>query len=300
MKQLTRTELELIFDYCLGVATQEQLEQCRDLIATNPEAADFYNKVESSTGPLNEWTVGPCPDDLVAKTISRVNEVAHESQANLQQLLAVEEAKSDTPKIRYIGFAKRLAMAAVFMVVGSIAIMAFNSASNYARFKSQQTICQAQFANIGGAVSNYMSDHDGRLPSVASAAGSPWWKLGNKGANNESNTRNIWLLVKGNYVNADDFVCPGSSHGKGREKLTAETISYLNDFPDRQFIQYSFQLICDKSRKINNAGSCVIAADLNPLFEQLPSDYNSSLKLRLTEKLMTVNSLNHNLKGPYG
>ena len=38
-------------------------------------------------------------------------------------------------------------------------------------------------------------------------------------------------------------------------------------------------------------------ADSNPLFEELPSDFSKSFKLRLTRKLLTLNSVNHNRRG---
>ncbi len=46
MKKLSRDELELIFDYCLGVATSEDLEKTRELIASNPEDADCVSRVQ--------------------------------------------------------------------------------------------------------------------------------------------------------------------------------------------------------------------------------------------------------------
>ncbi len=70
---LRRDELELIFDCCVGIATSEQFDNGRQLIADNPEAADFCAAVQESLGPLDSCEVETCPDDLVEKTMARVN-----------------------------------------------------------------------------------------------------------------------------------------------------------------------------------------------------------------------------------
>jgi len=50
-------------------------------------------------------------------------------------------------------------------------------------------------------IGSYAADHDQTLPNVATAAGSPWWKVGDQGLENQSNTRHLWLLVQGNMSN---------------------------------------------------------------------------------------------------
>ncbi len=38
-------------------------------------------------------------------------------------------------------------------------------------------------------------------------------------------------------------------------------------------------------------------SDLNPLFERLPQNYSTPLKLQLDKGLLTLNSINHNRRG---
>ena len=40
-----------------------------------------------------------------------------------------------------------------------------------------------------------------------------------------------------------------------------------------------------------------LLADLSPLFEDLPDDYGKPFQLQLNERLLTINSINHNRKG---
>jgi len=271
MKELNRDELELIFDYCLGTADVDQMDKARQLIDSNPEAADFCSKVQASIGPLDQWAVEPCPDDLVEKTISYVNEAVQSGQEKLGELLAVEEARTQgSHSTLWINLGRRLAMAAAFMIVGSIVL----STMRYMRYQSWQAQCEAQLAGIGQGISSYSADYDGKLPAVAMSAGSPWWKVGYQGQENVSNTRHIWLLVKGGYTGPNDFVCPGANRGE-LAPISAEQASSLPDFPSRKYISYSLRLIC----------------------EQLPTDFGRPLKLQLDDRLLNQNSNNHQRKG---
>jgi anti-sigma-K factor RskA len=293
MKELNRDELELIFDYCLGTADFQQREQARLLIESNPEAADFCSKVQASIGPLDEWTVESCPDRLVESTVSYVTQAVQNSQAKLGELLAFE--KSRTPARRstlWINIGRRLAMAAAFMIVGTVALKTMQ----YMRYYSWRTQCQAQLAGIGNGISNYSADYNGRLPAVAISSGSPWWKVGDQGQDNVSNTRRIWLLVKGGYVGPNEFLCPGAKTGQ-LEPITDKQAKELFDFPNRKYIPYSLRLICEKSPSVSSLGRKLIISDMNPLFENLPTDFGRPLELKLDEKLLKVNSNNHQRKG---
>jgi hypothetical protein len=293
MKELNRDELELIFDYCLGVADVDRVTQAQELIASNPEAADFCSKVQTSIGPLDEWTVEPCPDDLVEKTICYVNEAVQSGQDRLGELLAVEEARTQGSRSTlWVNLGRRLAMAAAFIIFGSVVL----STMRYMRHQAWRTQCEAQLAGIAQGISNYSADHDGKLPAVAISAGSPWWKVGHQGQDNVSNTRHIWLLVKGAYVDPNKFVCPGANSGE-LEPVSAEQAQSLHDFPNRKYISYSLRLICEPSPSVSSLGRRLIISDMNPLFENLPTDFTQPLNLPLNDRLMKLNSNNHQRKG---
>jgi hypothetical protein len=152
-----------------------------------------------------------------------------------------------------------------------------------------------QLRHIWQGIKNYSSDHNGELPAVATAAGAPWWKVGYQGEENHSNTRHIWLLAKGNYVNPADFVCPGRSQGRATQLDLSEAKNY-NDFPSRKYVTFSFRIRCKRGSK-SSVGRKVLIADLNPIFEKLPQNYSGSFKLKLNKDLLTLNSTNHGRRG---
>ncbi len=293
MTNFSQDEKELIFDYSVGVCSQQQSELAQKLISSNPQAAELYELIKNGLSPLDSWQVSDCPDELVESTVARLKKASQEGHVQLERLLAHEEAQSGGPRQRVWGnLGRRLAMAAAFMIVGSIVI----SGLNYARYKSWQLQCQAQLASIGQGMSSYSEDYAGNMPAVAMEAGTPWWKVGYQGRENHSNTRGVWILVKTNYVNADKFVCPGAK-SKALEPIDHERALMMNDFPDRRYVPYSLRLICEKPVKVSTFGRRVIMSDLNPLFENLPDDFNKPLNIPLTDKLLRQNSINHRRKG---
>ena len=293
MKELNRDELELIFDYCLGVATPEDLEKAHQLIASNPEAADFCTKVQTSIGPLGEWTVELCPDELVEKTIARVNQAVKAGPVKLDELLATEQARSSSVgSTLWVNLGRRLAMAAAFMIVGSVVLYT----TRYMRYEAWRTQCEAQLARIAQGLSSYAGDHQGKLPAVATSAGSPWWKVGYPGSENVSNTRHIWLLPKSGYANPNDFVCP-AVRSADLTAISAEQAQQLRDFPNRKYISYSLRLICQQPQSLSSFGRKLIIADMNPLFENLPADFGGPLRIQLDDRLLKLNSSNHKGKG---
>lgn len=293
MSSLNNNQKKLLFDYCIGLTSEEHTAEAQALISTNKEAAEIYSKIKSSLSPLESIEPQRCPDDLVERTISLVNEHADSSQHQLAQLLAVEQTKKVPVST---GFWRNLtemaAIAASIMLIVGVLVPTMG----YARQKHWQKKCGMQLGSYFQGLSNYISDHDGHQPSVATTAGAPWWKVGYQGKENQSNTRRIYLLVRDNYVVPGIFICPGNKAGR-KLRIESSEIRAYKDFPDRRYVTYSFKISCSTTQ---GGGKLlcrkVIMADLNPLFEELPN-YDSPLKVRLDKQLLTVNSNGHNRRG---
>ncbi len=293
MTSLTNQQKQLLFDYCIGLTSEKETAEAEALISSSEEAAEIHSKLKAALAPLEAVASEPCPDELAERTIWRLSNLARSSQLQLQQLLATEQARDVPTKSRLWWNLGKVAAAAavIFIVVGT-----WFAPLDFIRQKSWQQRCQAQLGRIFWGLSNYISDHDGKLPSVATAAGAPWWKVGDQGSKNHSNTRHIWLLVKLNYVNPAGFACPGSKDVDILQ-LTPSQIKTYNDFPGRKYMTYSFRIRCHEAAGGNLRCRKVLMADLSPLFEKLPQDYSRPFKLHLDKKLLTLNSINHKRRG---
>ncbi len=293
MTPLSNQQKQLLFDYCIGLASEKETAEAEQLISSHKEAAEIHSKLKAAFAPLDSLEPQPCPDELAEGTIWRLNNLARSSQLRLQQLLAGEQSGRVAAKSRFWrNLGEMVATAAMIVFVAGVLLAPLKRArQNY-----WQQLCQMQLSRIGRGISHYISDHDGRLPAVATTTGAPWWKVGYQGKENHSNTRHMWLLVKGDYVSPSDFVCAGRRQGRAIQFDAAQAKNY-NDFPARRYVTYSFRIMGDKSQKGCRPAQKVLISDLNPLFERLPQSYSRPLKLKLNKSLLTFNSINHSRRG---
>lgn len=297
MTPLSDYQKQLLFDHCMGLASEDESTEARVLISSNEEAAEIHSMLKSVLAPLESLKPESCPDTLAESTVSRLNSAARSGQVKLQELLASEQSLQVRAKSRFWPeLGKRLATAAVFMIVGTILITVFNVLNGYARQKAWRQQCTMHLSQIFDGLTQYASDHDSRFPVVAAAPGAPYWKVGYQGKENHSNTRPLWRLVKLEYASPGMFVCPGACGGKA-VALESSEIRRCCDFPSRKHISYSYRIMC--GRVVDGRLICrkVLMADSNPLFEKLPDDYSKSLRLKLTRDLLNLNSINHRRRG---
>ena len=291
MSPLDNEQKQLLFDYTVGLTSEQESAEAESLIASNEEAAEIHSKLKAALSPLDSIKFEPCPDALAERTISRLNNLADSGQFRLRKLLGEEQAQTVTTRNQFWwNFGKIAAAAAViFVFLGTLF-----APLDFARQRYYQYRCSSQLAGIFQGLGNYIADHDGQQPAVAAAMGTPWYRVGHQGKENHSNTRNIWLLVKGNYVEPRVFVCPGKSCGRECEFDSCGMQEY-NDFPDRRYITYSVRIKCPNAPCV--LGAKPIMADSNPIFDGLDAESSAELRIRLDDKLLAINSGNHNRRG---
>jgi hypothetical protein len=295
MTPLTDRQKQLLFDYSLGMTTEQEAGEAERLLASSHEAAVLHRLLTDTLAPLETLEVEPCPDELTDRLFARVAELSQEQSGRqrLTELLADERAAARRIKVPlWRNWSEVVTAAAVITLFVGILFPSVG----FMRQKYWQANCGAQLSNIYSGLRNYVSDHDGLLPAVAMAPGSPWWKVGYQGKENHSNTRRAWLLVQGGYVEPSRFLCPGRREEHPVD-FTGFRVRDFNDFPSRAYIHFSIRIGYPASRERGLMQKCVLMADRNPLSEGLPSDYTSPLNLPLVQKLMTSNSLNHARRG---
>jgi hypothetical protein len=246
MSRLKKEQQDLILDFYFRCGDEISINEGRDLIAANPEAAMLYDNLESTLKELDAVKYEPCPDNLVEVTIARLKQAASKaSQGPLSEnatlvaisdLIRAEQNKPNLPftqgaaqsktRISRFRFAEIAAIAAVILAVSGIGFPVFSNL----RQSSWKTACLANFGQLGQAITRYAGDHDGQLPSVPMVAGSPWYKIGEQGSENQSNTRHLWVLIKQGYSTPEDFVCPGCRQSQGRFAAVPPCFP-PNDFP---------------------------------------------------------------------
>lgn len=292
MSSLSNEQKELLFSYSMGLTSEKEAQEIQTLISSDNEASELYSTIKAALSPLDSIQPEPCPDKLVEGTIWRLKQLADSGQARLEQLLDDEQTQAAVRAPLWSNLGRFVAVAAVFL----IAVSVWFSSTTIAKDKYRQWQCQRNLARMWQGIQLYQADNDNKMPAVATVAGSPWWKVGYQGNENHSTTRNMWLLVKGNYVKPKHFNCPGSVKATPVKLKRVQLLQY-NDFPGRAYVTYSFRIPCYRSAKSSPTGRKVLVADLSPLFENLTDDYSGQLKLVLSKEQLTLNSINHNRRG---
>jgi len=275
MSSITSDQKQLLFDYSLGLTSESESAQAQTLISTNEEAAEIHKSLQTALAPLETLDPEPCPDALAEHTISRLVDLANSGHHALEELLATEQHRSVTVKVGFWRhFREMVALAATILIVATVLLSVFK----HERQKNWQQRCQMQLSSIFQGLGNYLSDHDGKPPTVVAKPNQSW------------NTQHLYLLVRLHYVkNPTIFICPGRRQGRASQ-LDPEKLTLYTDFPTRESITYSPRKRCPNT--LTSQGLCrgPILADRNPIFEDM-------LKKKLDKTLLNANSRNHQGKG---
>ncbi len=293
-----------MLDFYFDCAGQEESDEARKLLESHKGAQEFYQKLNHSLVALEHLDndINPCcPDHLVQETLEKL--YSHQPPASadrLNQLLADENEKIVTKRQSFWrSFAEAVSVAAAIVILSGV----FVPVTRQMRAQAWQTACQANLNKISQGIAQYAGDNNGALPAVETKAGNPWWKVGSTHPQNQSNTRHVWILVKGNYIKQPKvFACPGNCNSKSLPILEQDKLQSMSDFPDRRYITYSFQLISDTNKAILPSSRIPLMSDVNPIFEKcvkIPKDYAKAEfdPVKLSEKLLKVNSSSHRGKG---
>lgn len=295
MTPLSDAQKQLLFDYSVGQTSERETVEAEDLLFKNEEAAQLFEVLRAALAPLDSVELEPCPDELAERTILRLKELARATggRTQLEQLLYAEHARTIPLRIPFWrNWGDIAAVAAALVLFMSVLFPALG----LARQRHWQSRCQSQFADIYGGLTNYISDHDGQFPTVATAQGTPWWMVGAQGPENLSNTRRAWLLVKHVYVPTSAFLCP-ARRDAGRPDTRTLPVANYDDFPARSYIHFSVRIDCPRSSSAGLIHKRVFLADLNPLSEEFPRDISASPSIELCDKLLKANSGNHRQRG---
>jgi len=284
MRPLKNKQKQLLFDYSLGLTTEEETAKAKALINSKREAVEIYSRIKATLAPIDSIQPEPCPDKLAEEVVRRLVQLAN-------SMRTAKQAETPVGKGRlWSSFVKIGAIAASILIIAGVLFPTFS----LARHQYQKHVCQRQLGNIYQSIAHYGSDYDDRLPAVTTDVSQPWYNVGYQGKENQSNTQNIYLLLKLGYSSRpEDFVCYGKRQ-KQYNPLKMSEVNRYKDFPSRWHITYSFRVVCRQPVTISSLGRQPLIADHNPVFENAP---DGKFEVYLTEKLSRCNGMNHNRRG---
>ncbi len=287
-----QSQTALLLEYFFKCGSSEDMTQAKRLIETDPKVAKLYATIESNLSVVDEAMPSSCPDSLVNSTMNKILELS-KTKSTLDKL--IEQQHKNNRVIHFSQwsiFAKATAIAAMIAFVVAVYI----PGTKYLRQSSYKAMCKTNLNNVSRGLAAYAGDNSGAIPLVKSSAMNPWWRVGDQESPEKSATSGLWLMVKGNYVKLEDFLCPGNV-GHSNRLRSIDVANFSNDFPGSDYIDYSFRIVSPRNAILEGPRS-VIAADSNPILEnRCDNKFNSFKSFIITNKMLRMASKNHAREG---
>lgn len=127
------------------------------------------------------------------------------------------------------------------------------------RERSRMVMNQSNLRTIGMGMGMYSGSSDGALPmATASLAGTPWWFVGRA---EQSNSANLYTLVREGYTCPSAFAAPGN---RAASECHMDPASW--DWKSLQEVPYSYQNQFARRRPVwRQSGDMIVLADRSPV-----------------------------------
>lgn len=252
----------LLLDLELGQLDEAETARLEAEVAASPELAARQRNLRELGRLLDQDPVQEPAFDLSAKIISHV-----ESQS---AVLPFEQPEAALPNGMRRGFSttvlslrELVAIAACITLFVSIFVPGYFKARNMA----YRTRCKNNQHLVWQAMNAYAQDNDGYVTHAGYVPGASWLPTKTPAVPRVTNTRPIYKLVKGDYVNNPRvFICPSST---GARPMIADDYKQFNDFAEPANNSYSYQYMnTPEGRRLERMNpGMVLMADANPLFD---------------------------------
>jgi len=277
MIELSIEQRQQLTDYYLGLLTEAEAAEIQKLLAESGQARNFLQRIERALEPLKFLPEPQAPDCLLPMTLARVRSVAAlESQPAAKRFtLTPQERASGLAGPRLLRFPELITIAASIALVVGLLVPAVRQ---WRQISLRQN-CAQQQASIGLGMRNYATANNSKLPYIPEKVGKEWMQLGGVGPK-QTDTSNLYILVKLGYAKPGVFICPAVPHSP--EALQYST-GDRDDFPAESLVSYSYQNMFGLYRpSLDSPPGFAILADRNPLLMLGPHPSVATQFLRWT------------------
>ncbi len=252
----TSEDEQRLIDYVLGRCEPDVAESLARRLDCDEPLARRCEDLRRTFAALDRLGEAEPPDDLVDRTVARVVSARRTEELLVREELSRRRAFWPTFSVREL-----TAIAAVLVLMVSV----FVPSLQYARRRSQRSLCASNVGQIGYALQNYASGHDDLLPACYMPT-DRWLPRGEDRAV-ASTSAGLFALVRQEYASPVVFQCPAVGGPSFVVQAGAQ------DFPAGKFISYSYQHAVGGNVLSRNdpvlaahADRMAILGDDNPLF----------------------------------
>jgi len=255
MNEQINIDEAILIDYLLGRCEHSQAERTRARLGSDANFRRFHDDLANALGALKLAPEHDPPEDLVARTMSRIA-----SAQRTDALLRREQLRRRAP-LPTMALRELAAVAAVVVLMAAILVPSLRQARRL--YIGRQ--CASQMGQIGTALLTYANANDDYLPAAKGTA-RRW--LPRPGEHAASNSTGLFRLIRSGYASPPLFRCPAA--GAGSFVVQA----HMADFPAGKYISYSYQHTIGANRLRRSdpplqavADSMGILADSTPVFK---------------------------------
>lgn len=128
------------------------------------------------------------------------------------------------------------------------------------RQQSQRTACFGNLNTAGLGFATYAGDNRDLLPVAGTTLSGPWW---NTGTPNQSNSANLFQMVRTGHAKLDDLACAGNPSA-----MRGEADPDASDWASRENVSYSYQIMFGSAMVTwSGHGAQVVLADRSPVVD---------------------------------
>ncbi len=245
--------LEMLLDAHLDRLDDEDRAWIENALRDDADLRQKGDRLGNVLQPLDHWSLAPVPQNLVGRVLSRV---AADSRR------ASTAVTHGVPGRRWPFIFSRdvIAVAACIALLVGVVVPGVSRV----RANSRRALCGSNLGTIFRGVSAYQEAYSGSLPYAPTIANASWLPESGSDRPFASNSRHLYLLVKGQFdVSPKHFVCPSCSQSRAMDGR--KTVK-CNDFPRAANVSYASMNLGGRSPNLRPGPSVAYLSDANPLF----------------------------------
>lgn len=249
-----------LIGYALGLTDADENRRIEASFTDSARLNEICARIRRTLAPLDLDPEPIAPRDFTARIMARVERASGVLKfPNAAEPLEAAEAGTGggplMPMRELIGLA-----AAILLFVG-ILVPGYRTARNAA----QQAMCANNLRTIGGGIAGYTEANSASMPFAGAVpVGGSWMPAGQGDAGSFSNSRNLFLLVRGRYVSPQAFIDPARARDFA---VHASDLDRFDDFPNARNNSYSANLVTAPWRKTEFEPDMPLVADMNPMLD---------------------------------
>ena len=242
-----------LLDWHLDRLSPEERTRVEQRLHDDPRLQTLSDRIGAMLRPLDLWTVPSTPRNLADKVLSNLNRQAYSSQTPV----ATPVESGGYVRLPFLPLREWVAVAACLVVMVGALMPSL-------RARSQRVACQNNLASVFRGLSAYQADFSGALPFADQRVEAAWLPDGAQDRPYASNSRHVFLLLKGGYgPRPSDFICDDSEQAS---VTRGQPLRKYDDFSTSADFRYASLNMAGAAPNRAPVRPIAYLSDMNPLF----------------------------------